>query len=115
MINAIAGLLTGVLSGLGVGGGTLLMVYMITFAGIDQMTARGINLLYFIPASGGSLYFHIKNRFVDFRAAIPAIICGLLSTALSAYAATLLDEELLRRLFGLFLIVVGVREVFKMS
>ena len=48
----LAGAVTGVLSGFGVGGGTLLLVYMTVFAGLDQHLAQGINLLYFLPASG---------------------------------------------------------------
>ena len=44
------GAATGVLSGFGVGGGTLLLVYMTAFAGVEQRLAQGINLLYFLPA-----------------------------------------------------------------
>ena len=51
MIEAFAGLVCGVLSGLGIGGGTLLMVYMTAMAGLEQTVAQGINLLYFLPTA----------------------------------------------------------------
>ena len=56
---------TGVLSGFGVGGGTLLLVYMTAFAGLDQHLAQGINLLYFLPAGLLALPAHIKNGYLE--------------------------------------------------
>ena len=50
----LAGAATGILSGFGAGGGTLLLVYMTAFAGVEQRAARGINLIYFIPAAPGA-------------------------------------------------------------
>ena len=55
------GAATGVLSGFGVGGGTLLLVYMTAFAGVDQHLAQGINLLYFLPAGLMALPAHVKT------------------------------------------------------
>ena len=82
----LAGAVTGVLSGFGVGGGTLLLVYMTAFAGLEQQTAQGINLLYFLPA----------------------IAAGLVCSGLGAWAATGMDSTLLRKCFGGFLVLVGL-------
>ena len=51
LLPALAGLVCGVLSGLGIGGGTLLMVWMTAICGLEQRTAQGINLLYFLPTA----------------------------------------------------------------
>lgn len=113
MIAAVlAGAVTGILSGFGVGGGTLLLVYMTAFAGMEQQLAQGINLLYFLPTAATALPSHIKNGFVDRRAAIPAILAGLAGTGLASWAATGLDVSLLRRCFGGFLLLIGLRELF---
>ena len=61
-IAGLAGLVCGILSGFGIGGGSLLMVWMTAAAALDQKTAQAINLLYFLPTSVGALIFHIKNK-----------------------------------------------------
>ena len=109
----LAGALTGVLSGFGVGGGTLLLVYMTLVAGLDQRLAQGINLLYFLPAGLLALPAHVKNGYIETRALLPAIGAGLVCAAAAAWAATAMDVELLRRGFGAFLIAVGAWELFK--
>lgn len=108
----LPGLVCGVLSGLGIGGGTLLMVWMTAVAGIAQQTAQGINLLYFLPTAGTALIFHAKNRLIRLRVVVPAVLAGCLTAAGAAWLATLLETDLLRRLFGGFLVLVGLRELF---
>ena len=72
IIAALAGAVTGVLSGFGVGGGSLLLIYMTSFAGLAQNAAQGINLLYFLPTAAASLPF--QKRLCG-KAGAPA--CGL--------------------------------------
>lgn len=113
LIAALVGAATGVLSGFGVGGGSLLLVYMTSFAGVPQTLAQGVNLLYFLPAAATSLPAHLKNGYVEKKALLPAVAAGLLCSALTAWAATALDVEVLRRCFGGFLILIGLRELFR--
>lgn len=113
LIAALAGAATGVLSGFGVGGGSLLLIYMTSFAGVPQALAQGINLLYFLPAAATALPAHFKNGYVEKRALLPAIGAGLVCAALTAWAATALDVDILRKCFGVFLIVIGLRELFR--
>lgn len=107
----LVGAATGVLSGFGVGGGTLLLVYLTAVAGVDQHLAQGINLLYFLPAGLLALPAHIKNGYVEKKALLPCIAAGLTCAALCAWAATGLDTGLLRKLFGGFLVLIGLREL----
>lgn len=113
LIAVLAGAAAGVLSGFGIGGGTLLLVYLTAVAGLDQRLAQGINLLYFLPTAATALPSHLKNGFVDTKTAVPAILAGLLGTAAAAWAATALDVSLLRKLFGAYLIYIGTRELFR--
>ena len=110
---ALAGTATGVLSGFGVGGGTLLLLYMTSLAGVPQDLAQGINLLYFLPTAATALPSHIKNGFVRRSAVLPAIAAGLACSAVAAWAATALDVSLLRRFFGGFLLCIGLAELFR--
>lgn len=111
VLPLLAGTVTGVLSGYGVGGGSLLLVYMTTFAGVPQRLAQGINLLYFLPAAAAALPSHFKNGQVERSALVPAILAGLFAAAVGAWAASAIDADLLKKCFGLFLLVIGVREL----
>ena len=109
------GTATGVLSAFGVGGGSLLLVYLTAFAGVEQTAAQGINLLYFLPAAAVALPAHWKNGYLDGKTARPAIAAGLSAAALGAWAATGVDVDLLRKGFGVFLLAVGCKELFSRS
>lgn len=112
-IALLAGLATGILSGFGIGGGTLLLIYMTSLAHLDQNLAQGINLLYFLPTAASALLYHKKNGYLKKEAAWPAILWGLVGTALAAFLATSLDVEVLRKCFGVFLLFVGLHELFR--
>ena len=112
VLPLLAGGAAGVLSGFGVGGGTLLLVYMTAFAGLDQRLAQGINLLYFLPSAAMALPAHWRNGSVVRPVLLPAILAGLVTAGAAAWAATVMDVELLRRCFGGFLMVIGGMELF---
>ena len=112
-LGILAGLVCGILSGLGVGGGSVLMVWLTAVVGLEQRAAQGINLLYFLPTALASLFFHIKNRYVDWQAAIPAALSGIAAAAMGAILAQRMDTGLLRKLFGAFLLIVAVMEFKK--
>ena len=115
LLPLTAGAVTGVLSGFGVGGGTLLLVYMTAFAGMDQRLAQGINLLYFLPAGLMALPAHLKNGYVEKKALLPAIGAGLVLAAMGAWAASAMEVGLLKKLFGLFLLAVGGEQLLGKS
>ena len=112
LLPLAVGVGTGILSAWGVGGGTLLLLVMTLFLGVEQSTAQGINLLYFLPTAVCALIFHIKNRLIRWNIVLPAAIAGAATAVLTAWLATRLDTGLLRKLFGGFLLLVGVRELF---
>ena len=109
---AAAGLVCGVLSGWGIGGGSLLMVWMTAVLSMDQRAAQSVNLLYFLPTAAAALLLHAKNRMVEWKVVLPAAAAGCATAALAAWLAAGLETELLRRLFGGFLILVGLSEIF---
>ena len=111
LVPALAGLITGILSGFGVGGGTLLLVYMTVVAGLDQHLAQGINLLYFLPAGLMALPNHVKNGYIEKRALLPAIGAGLVCAGVAAWVATAMDTGVLKKWFGAFLVLIGLWEL----
>ena len=112
MLPALAGFLTGILSAWGIGGGTLLLLVMTLFLGVDQITAQGINLLYFIPTAAMALVQHRKNGLLDAPVLHSAIPGGLPAAALGACLATAVDVSALKKPFGVFLLAAGLYTVF---
>ncbi|MDD5931001.1 MAG: TSUP family transporter [Oscillospiraceae bacterium] len=107
-IPFLCGLGCGILSAWGVGGGTLLLLVMTLFLGVDQRTAQGVNLLFFLPTAASALFCHAKNGYLDgptLRAAIPLAVAAALG---GAWLATALDTEVLRKPFGVYLLFSGV-------
>ena len=115
ILPLLVGAATGVLSGFGVGGGTLLLVYLTAVVGMEQPVAQGINLLYFLPAGLLALPNHWKNGYIEKKALVPCIGMGLLGAAVCAWVATGLDTGILRKCFGGFLLLIGGMELFSKS
>ena len=95
----------GILSAWGVGGGTLLLLVMTLFLGVEQRAAQGINLLFFLPTAASALLCHRQNGWLDrptLNAAIPPAIAAAL---IGAWLATAVDIALLRRPFGVYLLI----------
>lgn len=108
--GGLAGLLCGILSGLGIGGGSLLMVWMTAILSMEQRMAQAINLLFFLPSATFSLIFHIKQRQIEWKIAIPAILTGTLMAGMAAWIGQSMQPDLLRKLFGGFLLFVGISQ-----
>lgn len=104
----VAGLLSGVLGGMGMGGGTVLIPLLSIFYCVSQHTAQATNLISFIPMSVIALIIHLKNKLVDFKKIVLIIIPGVLTCILGCYIAKAIEGALLRRLFGGFLLLLSI-------
>lgn len=112
VVAILVGLATGIISGFGIGGGSLLVLYLTAVVGIEQYAASGINLLYFLACAPAALVSHIRGKRVVWSAVVWCTLAGLLTSAAAAYVASLVETDLLRRLFGGLLLYIGVRELF---
>lgn len=108
VMPALLGFGAGILSAWGIGGGTLLLLCMTLFLGVDAPTARMINLLYFLPTAGMSLPQHRKGGYLDAQALRQVVPPGVACALLGVWAAAKIDTALLRRAFGVFLLWAGV-------
>lgn len=106
------GLLTGIISGCGIGGGSLLILYLTAVAGMDQHLAGGVNLLYFLCCAPTALISHVKNKQVEWKTALWCVAAGTVTTVAASFLSSAVSTELLRRLFGGVLLYVGVKELF---
>ena len=108
LIPLLCGLGASIISAWGVGGGTLLLLVMTLFLGVDQRTAQGINLLFFLPTAISALICHARSGFLDRPTLKFAIPIGVLAAAAGAWIATAIDVELLRKPFGVYLLLSGI-------
>lgn len=113
MLTVLIGFLSGIISGMGIGGGAILIPALIMIKAIEQRMAQGINLAYFLPTAVFALIVHIKNKSVDIKTAAIIGGFGIAGAILGSKIAMGMSNELLRRLFGIFLAFIGVREVYK--
>ena len=110
-VATIAGAVLGFLAGLGVGGGSLLMLWLTLVLGMPQATARSINLLFFIPTALISSFFRRKEGKLDYKKLLPAILLGTAAAAAMGLVSRQFDTGLLRKLFGGLLLLTGLREL----
>ena len=102
----------GFLAGLGVGGGSLLMLWLTSIMHMDYGVAKTVNLLFFLPTALIATLFHKKQGSVDIRKILPGIICACIAAAVFSYIGKHMDTTLLKKLFGGILILTGLRELF---
>lgn len=105
------GTLLGFLSGIGIGGGSLLMLWLTLVLGLSQGDARSINLLFFLPSASIACCFRWKQGVLEWKQVFPATIVGCITAALFSWLGTQLDTSLLKKLFGGLLILTGIREL----
>ena len=108
----VFGILGGVIGGMGMGGGTLLIPLLTIFLFVPQKVAQGINLIAFLPMAIAALIIHLKNKMVITKGLIWVVIPGIIFSVGFAFIANLLMNEVLRILFGVFLILIAVYESF---
>ena len=109
----IAGFFSGMLGGMGMGGGTLLIPLLTLCAGLEQHLAQAINLMAFIPMSLIALAIHKKNGYVCFKHAAPVSAVALVGAIGGSFAARYAGGYQLKACFGAFLIALGIVQAFK--
>ena len=102
------GLISGVLGGMGMGGGTLLIPMLTIFLNFDQHLVQGINLIVFLPMAVVALIFHFKNKLVDVKKSWIIMIGGVIFGIIGAIVSQMIDSKNLRIYFAIFLILLGI-------
>jgi uncharacterized membrane protein YfcA len=110
-VTLFVGAALGFLAGLGVGGGSLLMLWLTLILNMEHPIARSINLIFFLPTAIVSSFFRWRQGTLDFKKVLPAILVGCASAAAFALLSRNMDVSILKKLFGGLLIVTGLREL----
>ena len=111
MLAAIFGFFSGIVSGMGIGGGVILIPLLALFLRMPQQGAQGVNLFYFLPTAAIALWIHAKQKSVAFRPALTLMLSALPGAAAGGWIAVSLSSGLLRKCFAVFLLVLGLHEL----
>lgn len=109
----LSGLFGGVLGGMGMGGGTILIPVLSIFLSVPQHAAQAANLVSFIPMSIAAIIIHSKKGYIEYRRALKLIVPAVLFSVLGSFVAKQLDGDSLKKLFGMFLILLAVFSLIK--
>lgn len=110
--NSVAGIMSGILASMGLGGGGILIIYLTIFAGIEQTVAQGINLVFFIPISIVAIIIYYKKKLISWKIAITASIFGIIGAISGALLSSVIDSSILSKIFGGLLFVIGLNQLF---
>ena len=112
MIEILIGLISGIVSGTGMGGGTILILCLSIFLGIDQKIAQATNLIFFIPTSIAAIYINLKQKNINLKISKIIIFWGIIGAMIGATVAKNMNTKLLRKVFGIFLAFVAIHEIY---
>lgn len=112
-IVILSALAAGVAGGMGIGGGALLIPALTLFAKVGQHVAQSTNLIFFIPTAICAIYVHIKNKNIELKKAIVLVLSGIPGAIAGGILANFTEGDILRKMFGAFLLVFGLIELFK--
>jgi uncharacterized membrane protein YfcA len=111
MLIFIVSILSGIVSGMGIGGGTILIPALIILFNTKQQIAQSVNLLSFIPIASVAIITHARNKNVEIKLALKLISAGIIGAVGGAFIASVMPSNLLRKLFGGFLFLMGIYEI----
>lgn len=112
-IDFIVGVLISALSGMGVGGGGLLVMYLVLVKNMGQVQSQAVNLVFFVIASAVAIFYHRKKRKIDFRTCGILIASGIAGAVIGAFAANITEPGILRKIFGWTMLVSGLISLLK--
>lgn len=111
----VAGFFSGIIGAMGLGGGAVLIIYLAVFTHTEQLAAQGINLIFFLPIGMSAVLIYSKHRQIEWKKTLPLAAGGLFGAVLGLIGTQLLGGKKTSVIFGVLLIVLGLREIFSKS
>lgn len=108
MKEILIGVISGIVSGLGMGGGTILITFLTCFLKVNQIVAQASNIIFFVPTSIIATIVNVKNHTLKWKIAIPLVITGVVGAAIGSIIANKMDTSLLKKAFAIFLMFIAL-------
>lgn len=113
MLEIFIGFVSGIIGGLGLGGGTILILFLSIFLSIEQHIAQATNVIFFVPTAISAIIVSLKNKNIDLKIGIPICIWGILGALIGATISSKMDMSLLKKCFGVFLIFIAIYQTYE--
>ena len=113
MLEILTGIISGIVSGTGMGGGTILILILSAFMGIDQHIAQATNIIFFIPTSIVAIIVSFKQKLIDFKTGFYVIAFGILGAGIGAKMAAQINSNDLKKYFGMFLGAIAIYQIYE--
>lgn len=96
------------------GGGTVLILLLTIFSGVEQHIAQASNVIFFVPTAIAAIIIFIKRKTIKFRIGIPICIWGLGGALVGAVISSKMQVGLLRKFFGVFLLLIAIYQIYSL-
>ncbi len=110
-LTVVAGLLAGTAGAMGLGGGSVLIIFLALCTDVSQAGAGGMNLLFFLPTAAVALFFHWKAGILKLRTLWKPVLTGLAGALAGSLLSGIVPDTLLRKIFGILLLLLGAKEL----
>ena len=112
ILNGIVAFLSGFFGAIGVGGGSVLIIYLTLVLDYPQLKAQGINLIFFIPCAFTGIIFHLKNKLIDIKSFFRLAIFGCIGVCIGYYINLHIAQDMLKKVFGIFLFILASVQIY---
>lgn len=109
----VIGFFTGIVTGLALGGGAILIPFLVLMMQIEQHVAQGITLVAFLPMSVIAIITHYKQGNISTSLILPLIAGGIIGALGGALLSMICSPNVLTKIYGGFLILMGCYEFFQ--
>ena len=112
MLEVLIGLISGIISGTGIGGGTILILLLSIIMGLDQHVSQATNLVFFVPTAIAAIFISLMKKNIDVKLGITIVIVGVVGATIGAIISSKMNVNLLRKIFGVFLLIIAIYEIY---
>ena len=111
IIDLLAGFASGVLGAMGLGGGAVLLIYLALFKDVNQFSAQGINLIFFIPIAIFSVVMYAIKKQIKWKTVLWLVAAGLIGAGVGVWVSKIIGTDIVAKIFGGLLAVAGAFQI----
>lgn len=112
-MEILIGIVAGIIGGLGMGGGTVLILFLSLFLKIEQHIAQATNVIFFVPTAIAAIIISLKNKNINLKVGLPVMLWGIFGALIGAVISTKMNVGMLKKCFGMFLIFIAIYQSYE--
>lgn len=113
-MEILFGIISGIVTGLGMGGGTILILLLTLFNNFEQHIAQATNLVFFIPTSLAAIVTNLKNKNIDIKVTKVVSVFGIIGAIIGSVISNNISSNNLKKYFAIFLLIIAIYEIYRL-